>query len=75
MHQENAFVLEASLTIPISAGIKTKSAINAARRVTKRTNVAATVNQVVENSLWKTHHMETVEEAEGKILDVSHEHQ
>ena len=34
--------------MPISAGIKTKSALNATRRVTKRTNVAATVNQVVE---------------------------
>jgi len=30
------------------AGIKTKSALNARRRVTKRTNVAATGNQVVE---------------------------
>ena len=48
MQEENVFVVEASFTMPISAGIKTKSALNATRRVTKRANVAANVNQVVE---------------------------
>ena len=43
----NVFVVGASFTMPISAGIKTKSALNTTRRVTKR-NLAATVNQVVE---------------------------
>ena len=36
--------------MPISAGMKTKSALNATRSVTKRTNVEATVNQVVETA-------------------------
>ena len=49
MQQENVFVLEASFTMQISAGKRTKSALNATRRATaKWTNVAAIVNQVVE---------------------------
>ena len=51
MQQKNAFVVEARFTMPkgwISVGIKRKSAINATRRVKRRTNFAVTVNQVVE---------------------------
>ena len=46
--KKNVFVVEVSFTMPISAGIRTKSALNATRRVAKPTNVAATGNQVVE---------------------------
>ena len=74
VNRENA---EASLTIPISADVKTKSAINGTRRVTKRTNVAATVNQVVEmvENLKHASHGDNRGSGGRKILDESHEHQ
>ena len=52
--------------MPISEGIKTKSALNATRRVTKRANVAATANNGRRNGRksGNTHHMEPTEEEE-----------
>ena len=76
--RSSAFVVEASFTMPISADTKTKSAINATRRVTKRTSVAVTVNQVVEmaRKIGKhTSHGDNRRGELGRIHDVSHDHQ
>ena len=75
--QENVFVVEASFTMPISAGIKTKSALNATRRVTKGTNVAVTVNQVVEmaENLKHPSHGDNRRGGGRRIHIASHDHQ